>query len=193
METVAEALKGADSSTAYTIGHSNRALDEFIGMLRAHGIERLADVRSLPRSRHNPQFNRETLPASLAKHGIAYEHRAGLGGLRKVQKDSPNQGWRNASFRGYADYMQTPAFAAELKALVETASEASTAIMCAEALPWRCHRSLVADALLVRNVVVRHIMGTDAAHAHTLTSFVHVDGVRITYPFALTNPDDDHP
>lgn len=193
METVAQALKGSDSLTVYTIGHSNRALEEFIRLLRAHGIERLVDVRSLPRSRHNPQFNRETLPAALAKHGIVYEHRAGLGGLRRAQKDSPNQGWHNAGFRGYADYMQTSAFAAELQALVETASEARIAIMCAEALPWHCHRSLVADALLVRNVAVRHITNAETAHEHALTSFAHVDDVRITYPFALTNPDGDHP
>ncbi|MGH8427208.1 MAG: DUF488 family protein [Gammaproteobacteria bacterium] len=177
-------------STLYTIGHSNRALDVFIEMLRAYDIEYLVDVRTIPRSRHNPQFNRGGLPASLKEFGIGWEHRAGLGGLRHARKDSPNQGWRNASFRGYADYMQTEEFSAELEALIELASDARIAIMCAEAVPWRCHRSLIADALLVRGFAVRHIMNETTAREHALTRFAHVEGTRITYPFALDDGAD---
>ncbi|MGH8224567.1 MAG: DUF488 family protein [Gammaproteobacteria bacterium] len=172
-------------STLYTIGHSNRTLDAFIAILRAHGIEYLVDVRTIPRSRHNPQFNLDALPASLAEFSINWEHRAGLGGLRHACKDSPNQGWRNASFRGYADYMQTPEFTAEIEALTELARRERTAIMCAEAVPWRCHRSLIADALTVRGIAVRHIMSEKTARPHTLTSFAQVEGTRISYPFAL--------
>ena len=156
-------------------------------MLRAYDIVRLVDVRTIPRSRHNPQFNRESLPASLEEFGIGWEHRAGLGGLRKPLKDSPNQGWRNAGFRGYADYMQTGEFTVELEALIELASGARTAIMCAEAVPWRCHRSLIADALLVRSIPVRHIMNENDARTHALTRFAHVEGTCITYPFALND------
>ncbi len=179
------ALTRADSPVVHTIGHSNRELAVFLDLLRTHGIERLVDVRTVPRSRHNPQFNRDTLPEALAEYAVAYEHRAGLGGLRKTRKDSPNQGWRNASFRGYADYMQTPEFAAELEALVALASGARIAIMCAEAVPWRCHRSLIADALGVCGTTVRHIMNGNAARPHTLTRFAHIANGRVTYPFAL--------
>jgi uncharacterized protein (DUF488 family) len=165
-----------------TIGHSTRSLEGLIGALRANGVNRLIDIRTIPRSRHNPQFNREELAASLPSAGIAYEHRPGLGGLRHPRKDSPNGGWRNASFRGFADYMQTPDFAAEIEALIGEAQGERVAIMCAEAVPWRCHRSLVADALSLRGVRVEHIMGEGHCMPHKLTPFARVDGMRITYP-----------
>lgn len=165
-----------------TIGHSTRLLDDFIEMLRAHAVKRLLDVRTVPRSRFNPQFNRDTLPEALCKAGIAYTHMSNLGGLRHPRADSPNAGWRNASFRGFADYMQTPEFAAGLDALVKVAREERIALMCAEALPWRCHRSLIADALTVRGVSVEHIMSATARQAHTLTPWAHVRGKRLSYP-----------
>jgi uncharacterized protein (DUF488 family) len=166
----------------FTIGHSTHSTDEFIAILKAHGIARLVDVRTIPRSRHNPQFNGDALPKSLASAGIEYEHMPGLGGLRHARKDSPNTGWRNASFRGYADYMQTPEFATNLAKLIETAGRARTAIMCAEAVPWRCHRSLIGDALLARGIPVENIMSAKTATPHKLTPFAKVDGTRIVYP-----------
>jgi uncharacterized protein (DUF488 family) len=132
----------------YTVGHSTRSLEELVGILRAHGIERLVDVRTIPRSRHNPQFNRETLSKALHNRRLSYRHMKTLGGLRHARPDSINTGWRNASFRGFADYMQTPSFQEALDALVQLAAQKRTAIMCAEAVPWRCHRSLIADALI---------------------------------------------
>ncbi|HEV2303833.1 MAG TPA: DUF488 domain-containing protein [Stellaceae bacterium] len=169
-------------ASVLTIGHSTRPLAALIAALRAHGVGRLLDIRSIPRSRHNPQFNREGLAAALPAAGIAYEHRPGLGGLRRPRPDSPNRGWRNSGFRGFADYMQTAAFAGELEALIAQAQSQPLAIMCAEAVPWRCHRSLVADALAVRGVAVEHII--DEAHRapHKLTPFARVDGTRLTYP-----------
>jgi uncharacterized protein (DUF488 family) len=166
----------------YTIGHSTRRIDELVALLQAHGVKQLVDIRKIPRSRRHPQFNRETLPGSLAPAGIAYVHMAGLGGLRRPRADSPNTGWRNAGFRGYADYMQTPEFTENLAALLAHARAAPTAIMCAEAVPWRCHRSLVSDALTVRGVDVYHILGPAPANRHNLTSFARIDGERITYP-----------
>jgi uncharacterized protein (DUF488 family) len=166
----------------FTIGHSTRPLDGLIAALRNNDIKRLVDIRTIPRSRHNPQFNREGLAASLPSAAIAYEHRPGLGGLRHPRKDSPNGGWRNAGFRGFADYMQTPAFAEEIKALIAEAECERLAIMCAEAVPWRCHRSLVADALSVRGIEVEHILSADHGVRHKLTPFAAVDGVRVTYP-----------
>ena len=151
-------------------------------MLRAHAVERLVDVRTVPRSRFNPQFNRDTLPEALRKAGITYVHMPGLGGLRHPRADSPNAGWRNASFRGFADYMQTPEFAVSLEALMEVAREEQIALMCAEALPWRCHRSLIADALTVRGVSVEHIMSATAKQAHALTPWAQVRRKRLTYP-----------
>ncbi len=140
--------------TVSTVGHSTHPIDEFIGILQAHGIRRLVDVRTIPRSRRNPQFNRENLPGSLQSAGIEYHHMPGLGGLRHPRKDSMNTGWRNASFRGYADYMQTPEFGENLDRLIDLASDTATAIMCAEAVPWRCHRSLISDALAARDIPV---------------------------------------
>lgn len=166
----------------YTIGHSTRSAEDFVALLRAHGIETLVDVRTIPRSRHNPQFNTDTLAQTLAQHGIAYAHAPELGGLRKPRRDSINLGWRNESFRGYADYMQTPAFAAAIDGLVARSQDARVAIMCAEAVPWRCHRSLVADALLARGIEAREIVSESNATPHRLTPFASVDGTSVTYP-----------
>ena len=166
----------------FTIGHSTRPIETFIELLRAHGVRRLVDVRTIPRSRHNPQFNRDTLPITLAPAGIAYTHMEELGGLRHARPDSPNTGWHNSSFRGFADYMQTPEFAAGLETLIQTAGAEQIAIMCAEAVPWRCHRSLIADALTVRGCPVSHIMSASQAQPHSLTSFAKLSGAHITYP-----------
>ena len=168
-----------------TLGHSTRPLEEFVALLRENEVALLADVRTVPRSRHNPQYNVDALPAPLSAAGIAYRHLPELGGLRRAHKDSVNQGWKNESFRGYADYMQTLEFAAALEALVTPGEERRTCLMCAEAVPWRCHRSLIADALSVRGLEVRHIMGRGKTQAHKLTPFAHVEGLSITYPFAL--------
>jgi uncharacterized protein (DUF488 family) len=176
----------------FTVGHSNRTLDQFIELLKAQRVSLLVDVRTMPRSRHNPQFNREALPPMLAAQGIAYEHLPGLGGLRHARKDSVNTGWRNASFRGYADYMQTAEFARNLAALCELDARQTTAIMCAEAVPWRCHRSLIADALAVRGIPVTHILSAARSEPHRLTSFARVEGTSISYPgpeMELFGPD----
>ena len=165
-----------------TIGHSTRTLEEFAAVLRAHGVEHVVDVRTVPRSRRNPQFNREALPEALAAYGIGYTHLPSLGGLRHPHADSPNTAWRNLSFRGYADYMETPEFAAGLAELLALAGQRQVAIMCAEAVPWRCHRSLIADALLVRGVPVEDILSAARRAPHRLTPFARVEGTRITYP-----------
>jgi uncharacterized protein (DUF488 family) len=165
-----------------TIGHSTRTIEEFVKLLQAHGVMCVVDVRTLPRSQHNPQFNRDTLPASLKAADIGYVHMPGLGGLRRPAPDSPNKGWKNASFRGYADYMQTSKFEKSLQGLIELAKQKRIAIMCAEAVPWRCHRSLIADALTVRGIHVEHIMSLKNRPIHSLTPFAKVDGARITYP-----------
>jgi uncharacterized protein (DUF488 family) len=168
--------------TIWTVGHSNRSAEDFAALLQQYGIKRLVDIRTVPRSRHNPQFNRDALPATLAAHDIAYLHMPGLGGLRHPRKDSPNTAWQNDSFRGYADYMQTPEFDASLRELIELAERERVAIMCAEAVPWRCHRSLVGDALTARGIEVVDIMSASSAKPHSLTSFARVDGKRVTYP-----------
>ncbi len=165
-----------------TVGHSTRDIAEFLGLLKGHGVGMVVDVRTVPRSRHNPQFNRESLPESLKAEGIEYVHVASLGGLRHARKDSVNTGWRNASFRGFADYMQTEEFESGLQALIELSNAGRIAIMCAEAVPWRCHRSLIADALTVRGIKVEHITGPARLQEHKLTPFAHVEGTRITYP-----------
>lgn len=165
-----------------TIGHSTRTLEEFIGLLQAHGATRVVDVRTVPRSRHNPQFNDASLVGSLKKAGLGYVHIPGLGGLRHAKSDSLNLGWRNASFRGYADYMQTPEFEQSLDELIQLANLERIVLMCAEAVPWRCHRSLIADALLVRGIRTEDITGPKRRQAHTLTPFAHVQGTTITYP-----------
>jgi uncharacterized protein (DUF488 family) len=169
-------------NAVYTIGHSTRTADAFVALLEAHGVTCLADVRTVPRSRHNPQFNGETLAATLASHAIEYVRLPGLGGFRRASADSPNAGWRNASFRGYADYMQTPEFDENLATLVELAHESTAAIMCAEAVPWRCHRSLIADALTVRGIRVEEIVSETKTSAHALTQFARVDGTTVRYP-----------
>ena len=170
----------------FTIGHSTHLLDKFIRLLQAHGVKRLVDVRTVPRSRHNPQFNRDTLPAALRQARIFYTHLGELGGLRHPRKDSPNTGWRNAGFRGYADYMQTPKFEKALGKLLELAAKKRVAIMCAEAVPWRCHRSLIADALAVRDIQVEHITGPTRRQPHTLTPFARVVGRQLIYPANAT-------
>jgi uncharacterized protein (DUF488 family) len=192
-EHVKKMMSESARGTVLTVGHSNRDLDTFIGLLKAHGITRLVDVRTVPRSRHNPQFNRDALPDSLAAVGIAYTHMPGLGGLRKPKPESINSGWRNASFQGFADYMQTPEFAENIRALEDLAQRDRAAIMCAEAVPWRCHRSLVADALTVRGWRVEHIMSETKRQDHKLTPFAHVEGTQITYPQqpSLPFPADD--
>ncbi len=165
-----------------TVGHSTRPLDEFIGLLAAHGVTRLMDVRTVPRSGHNPQYNQESLAAALPAAGIEYRHVPGLGGFRRTHPGSPNAGWRNLSFRGYADYMQTPEFEAELLALIGEAARSRQAVMCAEAVPWRCHRSLIADALTVRGVRALEILSPTRLQEHKLTSFAKVKGTELTYP-----------
>jgi uncharacterized protein (DUF488 family) len=165
-----------------TIGHSNRGIEDFIGLLRQNGIACLLDIRTVPKSRHNPQFGQDQLAASLAGAGIEYRYLPGLGGLRRARKDSPNGGWRNLSFRGYADYMQTDDFAANVEAVIELGRSKACVLMCAEAVPWRCHRSLVGDALLVRGVRVDDIIDARQRRPHKLTPFAHVEGLRITYP-----------
>ena len=175
-----------------TVGHSNRSLEDFLALLKAHGVERVLDVRTVPRSRHNPQFNRlpavagDALPQTLRRARIAYTHLAKLGGLRRAKPDSVNTGWNNSSFRGFADYMQTPQFAAGLAHLEKLAQTKRCAIMCAEAVPWRCHRSLLADALTVRGHAVEHIMTSTRRNLHKLTPFARVRGKRITYPATPT-------
>lgn len=166
----------------FTIGHSTRELDELEQVLKAHGVEILADVRTVPRSRRVPWFNRENLPQELEKRGITYRHLEKLGGLRHSRKDSINQGWQNKSFRGYADYMQTPGFAEGMEELIGLTREGTVAIMCAEAVPWRCHRRMVGDALLVRGFEVIDIFSETKAEPETLTDFAVVDGTAITYP-----------
>jgi len=166
----------------YTVGHSTRPIADFLALLEAHGIRLLVDVRTIPRSRHNPQFNQDALRAALRRARIAYRHMKGLGGLRHARKDSPNMAWRNASFRGFADYMQTPEFAENLERLMELAGRRPTAVMCAEAVPWRCHRSLIADALLVRGFQAEELSSRTRTRPHALTPWARVRRGRITYP-----------
>ena len=163
----------ADELAIFTIGHSTRTLSEFVEMLKAYHVNLVVDVRSVPRSRHNPQFKQE---------GVSYVHLPEIGGLRRPKPDSVNTAWLNKSFRGYADYMQTKEFTEQLLKLIALARENCVAVMCAEALPWRCHRSLIADALMVRNVRVRHIIGKDSVISHRLSEWAHVEGTKITYP-----------
>jgi uncharacterized protein (DUF488 family) len=165
-----------------TIGHSTRTLAEFIALLKAHAVTQVVDVRTVPRSRHNPQFNKEALPRSLKKAGLEYVHLPGLGGLRHAEPDSLNIAWRNPSFRGYADYMQTPEFEEQIEALIQLAQTRRIALMCAEAVPWRCHRSLIGDALTVRGIRTEDIMSLTRIQLHTLTPFAQVRGTTVTYP-----------
>ncbi len=172
--------------TICTIGHSTRTIKEFVELLKAHGVEFIVDVRTVPKSRFNPQYNSDALAATLHGHDIGYEHMPNLGGLRHARKDSINTAWENASFRGFADYMQTEDFEKGLTMLIEKAGGKKTAIMCAEAVPWRCHRSLIADALTVRGVAVMDIMSRTSVKPHTVTPWAEVKGTRITYPGTKT-------
>lgn len=170
--------------TVFTVGHSTRTIEEFVHLLKAHGIQRVIDVRSIPRSRHNPQFNRDQLPAVLQRFGIDYGHMPGLGGRRHARRDSSNTGWRNVSFRGYADYMETPAFKESLNRCIALAHDDRVALMCAEAVPWRCHRSLIADALLARGMEVSDITSAMQVRPYSLTSWARIRGADVTYPRA---------
>ena len=174
--------KEEPSPLIMTIGHSTHTIEEFVGLLQAHGATCVVDVRTVPRSRHNPQFDKASLPQSLKKAGLGYVHMPGLGGLRRAKLDSPNEGWRNASFRGYADYMQTPEFSQSLDELIRLANQDRVVLMCAEAVPWRCHRSLIADALLVRGIRTEDIVSATRRRVHALTPFANVRGAAITYP-----------
>jgi uncharacterized protein (DUF488 family) len=166
----------------FTVGHSTRSIEDFLALLTAHEIKLLVDVRTVPRSRHNPQFNRDELPGSLGAAGIAYLHMPELGGLRHPRKDSTNTAWRNLSFRGYADYMETPEFEKGLGRLIEESQTRRTAIMCAEAVPWRCHRSLIADALVARGIDVLEISTQTRTQIHKITPFAKLEGTRVHYP-----------
>lgn len=168
--------------TIFTIGHSTRPLSQLVQLLRAHGVHRVIDIRTIPRSRHNPQYNRETLGPALRSNGIGYLHLKALGGLRRTKPDSKNVGWHNASFRGFADYMQTAEFEVALARAIKLSEIKPSVLMCAEAVPWRCHRSLVSDALAARKFSVEHIMSVTRANQHKLTSFARVRGKKVTYP-----------
>ena len=175
-------MEGETSTLVLTVGHSHRSLETVLSLLGAHGVTLIGDVRTIPRSRRNPQFNRETLPQALHEAGIGYVHLSTLGGLRRRAPDSPNTGWRNASFQGYADYMLTSEFQRGLEELLQRARGQRLALMCAEAVPWRCHRFLIADALVVRGVAVEHILSASRAQQHVVCPWAHVQGTRITYP-----------
>jgi uncharacterized protein (DUF488 family) len=166
----------------FTLGHSTLPIERFVALLRAYGIERLVDIRTVPHSRHNPQFNDTALASSLTAEHLEYVHMQALGGLRHARQDSPNTGWRNKSFRGYADYMQTAEFHDGLETLIQMSRRKRVAIMCAEAVPWRCHRSLVADALSIRGIPVIEILSETSYRMHKLTPFAQVEGTQLTYP-----------
>lgn len=166
----------------FTIGHSTRAIGDFIDLLKSHAITQLVDIRTIPKSRHNPQYGQEELKKSLNENGVKYVYLSKLGGLRPAVKDSINDAWRNKSFRNYADYMQSEEFEQGLDELIKLSNDATTAIMCAEAVPWRCHRSLVSDALLVRGIPVDEIIGSSNTRQHTITSFAVIDGTNVRYP-----------
>jgi uncharacterized protein (DUF488 family) len=176
------------ASVIWTIGHSTRPIEEFLDVLKTHRIEQLADVRLTPYSRRNPHFNTEALQVSLTAAGMVYQPMPNLGGRRKARPDSANLGWRNASFRGYADYMQTDQFSGALKELMAYGGKERTAIMCAEAVPWRCHRSLIADALISRGWEVRHILSRGEAPLHALTSFARLLDGQVIYPAQKADP-----
>ena len=175
-------MRSVRNNRLYTIGHSDRSIQEFLGLLKAHGIKRIVDIRTIPKSRHNPQFNKDVLAKRLRSSGIAYRHCKALGGLRHAKIDSVNLGWHNASFRGFADYMQAPEFWQAIEKLQGLAGKKRTAVMCAEALPWRCHRSLVADAFVKQKWNVFHIMSQKTASAHKPTSFLRMRKGNIIYP-----------
>jgi hypothetical protein len=175
---------GGGARPILTIGHSTHPIEQFVELLRQHGVEHLVDIRTIPRSRHNPQFNSEALAKAVRREGIDYAHIKELGGLRHARSDSINTGWRNASFRGYADYMQTGEFDEAVGRLLQLCAEKRCAVMCAEAVPWRCHRSLLADALVARGIAVEHILSRSRRDAHTLTPFAQIENGKVTYPEA---------
>lgn len=175
-------MSKAPETVILTIGHSTRTLEEFVQLLEVYGITMVVDVRTIPRSRHNPQFNKETLPNSLKHYGVRYIHIPEIGGLRHPKHQSVNTAWKNSGFRGYADYMQTQEFMDSLLKIVALARENRLALMCAEALPWRCHRNLLSDALVVRHIKVEHIISKDSVFNHELNSLAQVEGTKITYP-----------
>lgn len=178
----------------WTIGHSNREFDAFLNLLTAESIQLLADVRRFPGSRKYPHFNAEQLAGALEQEGIRYRHFPTLGGRRTARRsDSPNTGWRVEAFNAYADNMQSPEFKASLDELIEQARQHRTAVMCAEAVPWRCHRSLIGDAMLVRGWDVLDIVGEAQPRPHKLTPFASVEGTRITYPAAAEPQDGAQP
>jgi uncharacterized protein (DUF488 family) len=168
--------------TIFTIGHSTRTIEEFVKLLKTYSVSLIIDVRTVPLSRHNPQFNRETLSNTIKAQGIKYIHMPGIGGLRRPKHDSINLAWRNRSFRGYADFMQTQEFIDNLLKIIALARENCLALMCAEALPWRCHRSLISDALVVRRFEVEHIISATSCLNHELNEIAQVKGTQITYP-----------
>jgi len=186
-------LKPESQPVVLTVGHSTRPLETFINLLKAHAVTRLIDVRTVPRSRHNPQFNQDTFSDALESVGIRYTHAVGLGGFRRTSRESPNRGWRNEAFRGYADYMQTTEFAENLASFIEGAKQERVVLICAEAVPWRCHRSLIADALLVHGVRVEEIVNETRRQSHAITPFAKVDGTSITYPPYETLSLDSNP
>jgi uncharacterized protein (DUF488 family) len=173
------------SFVIFTVGHGTKSIDEFTGLLKTYEVQRIVDVRTIPKSRHNPQFNKEFLPKSLKRVRIGYIHIKGLGGLRHAKKDSVNKAWRNASFRGFADYMQTEDFKKSIERLIKIAKQKKIAIMCAESVPWRCHRSLVADALFVRGIQVKHIMSENTCNDHDLIPWAKVKDFQVTYPLKV--------
>jgi uncharacterized protein (DUF488 family) len=176
-------------NTIFTIGHSTKNREEFIDILKMRQINLVVDVRRAPYSRNNPQFNKETLTDELKKVDIKYIHTPQLGGMGRPLPDSSNMSWENKSFRGYADYMQTKEFTENLLNLITLAREHQVAVMCAEAIPWRCHRILISDALVARSIIVKHILNADNYTNHELTSFAHIEGLKITYPlFAQVKP-----
>ena len=172
----------AKKPVVYTIGHSTRTIEAFIEILKAFEVKQVVDIRTVPRSRHNPQFNKDTLPESLKKAKIMYAHISGLGGLRHALPDSVNKAWRNSSFRGFADYMQTDGFSLALARLIAFSKRRKVALMCAESVPWRCHRSLIGDAMLARKIQVVDIFSKTISRKHTMTPWATVRGKRITYP-----------
>lgn len=174
--------KRTSVSHIWTVGHSTRTIEAFIDLLESYEIARVVDIRTVPRSRHNPQYNQDVFPSSLKGAGIQYEYLPKLGGLRHSTGNSINTGWRNSSFRNFADYMSTDSFQEGLEQLIELSKDMNTTIMCAEAVPWRCHRSLVSDALVVRKVIVEHIISTKSAYKHVLTPWAQVEGLEISYP-----------
>ena len=174
-------IQSSEKNFLYTIGHSTRSLEDFLTLLQTFHIQELVDIRTIPQSSHNPQYNKDTFPDFLEKYNINYVHMKDLGGLRHAKKDSINTGWKNASFRGFADYMQSSEFHQAIETLISHIENTNVVTMCAEAVPWRCHRSLIADALLVRGFMVKHIISATNCKEHKLTSFAHVDGKTIIY------------